>query len=262
MLKALSYIIIGLIIVALFLLIHICKLMRMYLVLIDTKIEFRRFVFAYFRTTLVNLVIPFKLGEVYRAIVFYRLSESLEIGILSVIVDRFFDTLALVLIILPLILLYPDTLSFVTIMLTVFLAVIVFIYRVFPPAYRYLNNYIIINRTSKRSMAVLRVLSVLKVWYEYVKNLVSGRYAVMLLLSFGAWIVEGILLFILSKYVEISFGAREFCEYITSILSSGHETSIQKPYTWMCVALIAIMTIISGIVYFIKGGKPSERSDA
>ncbi|MCR4655835.1 MAG: flippase-like domain-containing protein [Lachnospiraceae bacterium] len=259
MLQALSYIVVGLMIVALFLLIHICKMMRMYLVLIDTKIEFRRFTFAYFRTTLINLVIPFKLGEIYRAVVFYRLSGSLKIGVLSVIVDRFFDTLALVLIIIPLILLYPDTLSFVTVMLSVFLVVIVFIYRVFPPAYRYLNNYIIINRTSKRSMAVLRVLSILRVWYDYVRNLVSGRYSVMLLLSFGAWIVEGILLLILSRYVGISFGAREFCEYITSILSSGHETSIQKPYTWMCIVLIAVMTIISGTVYFIKGGKPSER---
>ncbi|MBQ7563715.1 MAG: hypothetical protein IJT16_06970 [Lachnospiraceae bacterium] len=239
-------------ILLLYLLIHLFKMMRMYLVLIDQKIGFLRFVFAYCRTTLVNLAIPFKLGEVYRVAVFYRLSKSMEVGLLSVIVDRFFDTLGLVLIMLPLQLLYPDTVSSVSVFFVVFLAVIVFIYCIFPPTYRYLNRYIIINRGSPRSMAVLRSLSTLKVWYTYVKQLVSGRYAILLLMSLAAWAAEGGLIAILWRLLfGEGFEARVFCDYIASILNSAKaaKTIIQKPYSDLCIALMLFFTILSGLLY-------------
>ncbi len=245
----------GIIIVVLFLLIHAFKLMRMYLVLIDGRIEFKRFVFAYFRTTLINLIIPFKLGEVYRVFVFYRLTGDFATGFLSVIVDRFFDTLALVFVMLPFQILYPDTLSFVSVMLAVFLAVIVFAYMIFPPTYRYLNKYIILNRVSPRSMAVLKLLNGLKVWYEYVKSLIAGRYALLLLMSFGAWFFEGILFRLLSVfYPSSSFDARGFCEYITSLLSSVPKTMEQRAYVRMCVILTLILTVISAVICLSKKG--------
>ena len=253
MTRVIEIVTVSLPILLLFFLIHLFKMMRMYLVLIDQKIGFLRFVFAYCRTTLVNLVIPFKLGEIYRIMVFFRLTGSLEIGLLSVIVDRFFDTLGLVLIMLPLQLLYPDTVSSVSVFFVVFLAVIVFIYCIFPPTYRYLNRYIIINRTSPRSMAVLRTLSALRVWYDYVKQLVSGRYAILLLFSLLAWTAEGGLIRILWKLLfGEGFEARVFCDYIASILYSGKTTLIQQPYTEHCIVMMGAFTILSGIVCLIS----------
>ena len=46
--------------------VHIFKMMRLYLVLMEHKIDFGKFVLLYLKSTLVNLIIPFKLGEVYR----------------------------------------------------------------------------------------------------------------------------------------------------------------------------------------------------
>ena len=251
----------GTIIFALFLLIHACKLMRMYLVLIDRRIEFKRFVFAYFRTTLINLVIPFKIGEIYRVFVFYRLTGSFATGLLSVIVDRFFDTLALVFVMLPFQILYPDTISFVSVMLAVFLAVIVFAFVIFPPSYRYLNRYIILNRVSPRSMAVLKLLSGLKVWYEYVKSLIAGRYALLLLMSFGAWFFEGLLFRVLKVFYPYSaFDARGFCEYITSLLSSIPKTPEQRAYGRMCIILTLILTVISAFICLMKGRAKEKES--
>ena len=88
----------GLICTVWFLVIHFIKLMRMYLVLLDQKIEFKKFIFGYLRTTAVNLIIPFKLGEIYRVAVFSKLSGKVRIGLTSVIADRFFDTFALIII--------------------------------------------------------------------------------------------------------------------------------------------------------------------
>ncbi len=242
----------GILILILFFLIHAFKFFRMYLVLLEKRINFSRFIFSYCHTTLVNLLIPFKLGELYRVFVYSRLAGSFEAGLLSVIADRFFDTLALVLIMLPLIWLYPEGLTSVAVFLMVFLFAVVFIYAVFPPTYRYLNRYIIINRTSKRSMAVLRALKITRQWYDYVKRLISGRYALLLILSFGAWVFEGGLLFVLSQSLGIEFSAGAFLEYIASILDSTHIPAIQKPYGIMCIILMGVFTVASGCFYIIK----------
>ena len=45
-----------------FILVHTAKMLRLYLVLMEHKIGFGRFVLLYLKTTLVNLIIPLKLG--------------------------------------------------------------------------------------------------------------------------------------------------------------------------------------------------------
>ncbi|HAG68517.1 MAG TPA: hypothetical protein DCL38_00925 [Lachnospiraceae bacterium] len=253
MMLALRNIIMGAVLIILFLMVHMLKLMRMYLVFIEKRIELKRFTPAYFGTTLINLIVPFKLGEIFRVFVFYKLTGSPETGLVGVIADRFFDTLALVLVMIPLLILYPDTLSAVSVFLAVFLIIVVFIYLIFPPTYRYLNKYIIINRTSERSMAVLRLLKGVKVWYEYVKGLVSGRYALLLLLSLSAWILEGILFGLFTALGSGgTFDARGFCEYITSILSSAPQSPMQRLYVYISIVLMAVFALLSGTFYLSR----------
>ena len=134
---------IGAVILIVFLCVHLIKMMRMYLIVMDQKVSFDRFVPAYLRTTLVNLLIPYKLGELYRIFVFYRISGGIRTGFFSVLIDRFFDTLALVLILLPYQLLVSGQVTVPTILLAVFVTVIVVTYMVFPSSYTFLNRYII-----------------------------------------------------------------------------------------------------------------------
>ena len=252
----------GLICILWFAVIHAVKLFRMYLVLMEHKISFKRFVFAYCRTTLANLIIPFKIGEIYRMAVFSRITGKAGIGIAGVIADRFFDTMALVLILLPLHVLYPSGISAVSVFLAVFVAVTIFVYMIFPSAYMNLNRYIIMHRDSKNSMAVLKWLEVLNSGYEYIRRLVRGKYALMLLMSFGAWVLEGGLLFIIAWMFGISYDAGVFSDYITSILSTSH-SELQMKYTIFCITVMAVCTIVSGILSALGGsGKgPSPRKE-
>ncbi len=244
--------------IVLFLLIHIIKMFRMYLVLLEQKIDFKRFVFAYCRTTLLNLIIPFKLGELYRIVVYSRITKSAGIGIAGVIVDRFFDTLALVLILLPLHILFPSDVSAVSVFLAVFVVLIVFIYAMFPSAYGYLNRYIIMNRESARSMAVLKWLEVLDLGYIHVKKLVSGRYALITLMSFAAWVIEGCLLMLIARIRGFTFNASVFSEYITSILSTMH-SELKVEYTFFCIVVMAVFTLISAAFYIASDGVRREK---
>ena len=231
-----------------FLAIHTVKMFRMYLVLLESRIEFRRFIFAYCRTTLLNLVIPFKLGEIYRMAVFSRITKSAAVGIASVVVDRFFDTFALVLILIPLHVLDASGISAVSVFLVVFVIFVIFVYVIFPSVYGYLNKYIIINRTSVRSMAVLRWLEILNSAYEYVKRLITVRYALMILMSFAAWVLEGGLLFVISRLFDIGFGVSDFSDYITSILSTAY-SELQRRYTILSIVLMLILSVITGLMY-------------
>ncbi|MCR5420507.1 MAG: lysylphosphatidylglycerol synthase domain-containing protein [Lachnospiraceae bacterium] len=243
-----------------FLIVHIIKMFRMYLVLLEKGVEFKRFVFAYCRTTLINLIIPFKLGEVYRVAVYSKLIKNLGVGIAGVIVDRFFDTLALVLILLPILVLYPAKISMVSVFLIVFVLFIIFVYLMFPSTYKYLNRYIIINRESKRSMAILHWLELLNVGYEHIRKLIIGRYAIITVMSFGAWVLEGGLLFVIAKLVKLKFDLLDFSEYITSILSFVH-SEVQQKYTLFSIVLMSVLTLITGIAVFISSGNKRTKKD-
>ncbi len=233
-----------------FLCVHLIKMMRMYLIVLDRKISFDRFVPAYLRTTLVNLIIPYKLGEIYRIGVFYRISQGFKTGFFSVLIDRFFDTLALVLILLPYQLFISKNVTIPTVALTVFVIVVLMAYRVFPPSYEFLNRYIITSKESRRSLMVLSALEHVNGWYEYARDLVTGRYGILLLFSLAAWILEIIVLAGFFRIFGHGFKVADFGQYIESIVSGG-SYDMKTLYTIASAVVIAVLTAIFTVRYLI-----------
>lgn len=250
-------ILIGVVILILFLCVHLIKMMRMYLIVMDKRVSFDRFVPAYLRTTLVNLIIPYKLGEIYRIGVFYRISGGFKTGFFSVLIDRFFDTLALVFILLPYQLFITKTVTVQTLLLAAFLAVVLIAYRVFPPSYEFLNRYIITSRQSKRSMMALAALEQLSGWYDYAQQLVKGRYGILLLFSLAAWLLEMGVLAGFTKICGKSFKVSDFGSYIESIVS-GRSYDMKLWYTAVSAAVIAALTVIFTIRYLLLKGRTKD----
>lgn len=234
-----------------FAMVHLTKLMRLYLILLEQKIDFKHFVLTYLKTTFVNLLIPFKLGELFRVYCFAKETKEFQVGLFSVIVDRFFDTVALLIILIPFELFLSGNVTFVTAALTVFSTLAIFMFSMFPGIYTYLNRYIIRQKTSHRSMLVLRGLEITKVWYDYVRNLIIGRYALVILLSCIAWLAEIGVLFCLSAICGISFGIGAFSEYIAAIFMSG-TSELLKTYSLAGISIIGLATIAAWIVLCIQ----------
>lgn len=234
-----------------FLCVHLIKMMRMYLIVMDQKIAFDRFIPAYLRTTLVNLVIPYKLGELYRIGVFYRISGGFRTGFFSVLIDRFFDTLALVAILLPYQLFITGSVTVPTILLAAFVIIVLIAYRVFPPSYVFLNRYIITSRDSKRSLMALSALEAVSGWYEYVRNLVTGRYGILFLFSLAAWMLEMAVLSGFTKLLGRSFSVSDFGAYIESIVTL-EQYDTKKWYTLASAAVVALLTVIFTARYLIR----------
>lgn len=239
-----------------FIIVHAIKLMRLYLIMVEDDIPFGRFVFAYFRTTLINLIIPYKLGEIYRIAAFSHESGKIKNGFFSVLVDRFFDTLAIVFILFPYQMFIKGEVSMPVLILFAFVMCVLFTYVVFPSTYKFLNRYIIVKRNSAKSLAALNVLEIMNGWYEYVKKLVTGRYGMLVLFSFAAWIGEMLILAGFYKIYGQAFSVESFGLYIETIISGG-SYRLQSEYNLITVLVIAAATVVSFAVYMI--GKVTKK---
>lgn len=220
------------------LLVHLFKLIRLYLVLMEKKIPFFRFVELYLETTIINLAIPFKLGEILRILMFSAETKSFEAGFFSILTDRFFDTLSLMVLLLTICAAGFCGINFVMVVLLILLAGIAALYIGFPAAYGYLNRYIIINKTSKRAMRALKLLETMAGWHEYIKGLITGRCLLMMLFSVFGWLCEGAVLWMLAIITGGIFGVKEYAEYISSIFSASGSR---------------LLIVYSGITIFILG---------
>ena len=237
--------------VLLFIVAHIMKFIRFYLVLLEQKrIYFISMIFLYARTTLVNLLIPFKLGEFYRIFAVKRVTGDLPAGILSVVVDRFFDTVALVLIILPFEVLYEGQIGLIPALLSVFLLVLFAIYLFFKPSYLYLNRYLIREKNSIRSITTLRYMDIANSYHETLSTLIIGRSPLIFLSSIFGWVFEFLALKCLASAFAMTFTLREFNEYIDSIFMIG-SLPISRIYACLTIILIAIFTCISATLFTI-----------
>ncbi|PXV87287.1 lysylphosphatidylglycerol synthase-like protein [Lachnotalea glycerini] len=233
-----------------FLLVHIAKMMRFYLILMEQKINFLRFIKIYMKITFVNFALPFKLGEIFRIYCFARETKDGKIGILSVVIDRLFDISALLVLLIPYDLLVDKTLSPVTFILTLFVAAIVFLYRIFLPTYYYLNQYLITSTNSKEAIKCLYILESGKTWYDYIRRLLKGRSSLIFIFSCIGWGAEFFVLMCMQAILQKVLGISGFVKYINSIFGLG-ETQLLNVYTTVSCIILAIITVsVYGISYF------------
>lgn len=225
--------------ITLFFVIHILKLIRFYLILLEEKLDFKRFVRIYIKTAFVNIVLPLKSGEIFRFYCYSNETNNYKIGLLSILVERFFDTCALLLFIFPLEILVTHQVSSIAVILLLFVLLGFVIYNVFYPIYKYINKFFILNVTSKKSLMILEVLEKQNEWYLYIKKLVKGRFSLVFLLSFLAWTLEYIFVYFISTGLEAKFSLKTFNIYI----NSGF---LGKPNT-----VLSIYTVLGALVFGI-----------
>ena len=232
-----------------FALAHLFKAARFYLVLLEQDIPLKSYLFLYARTTLVNLFIPFKLGELYRVAAVYHVTGKEKgrqhgaMSVLSVCVDRFFDTAALLAIIIPFGLIYGGSIEPVPLILFLALFIFALVYLSLPKSYLYLNEYIIMYRQTKRSVSMLKWLEVVKEWYEFARGLIKGRAPMIIIASFLGWGAEFMALRSFFKMSGKGFGMEDFGRYINSLLSSG-SYGMAKAYNTLGTAIFAAVTLV------------------
>lgn len=238
--------------------VHTAKMLRLYLVLMERRIAFRRFILLYLKTTFVNLVIPFKLGEIFRVYCISRETGKFQTGLLSVLTDRFFDTAVLLLFLLPVQVFVTGRIFGAAVVLLAVVLLLLMAYLEFQPVYTYLNRYIILNKKSSRSLMVLKGLEYVRDWYEDARELVTGRSPLIFLFSCAGWLWEIGVLKLLALIVEEDFGTDGFIEYIETIFFAG-SSRLLEIYTAAGAVMLAAAVFFGYILCFCKDKRKSGK---
>ena len=226
-----------------FILVHIVKLFRFYLILLSENIGFKRFIKVYIKTTFVNILLPFKTGEIFRFYCYSNETNNYKIGLLSILVERFFDTCALLIVLIPIELYTIHSLSKLSILLLIFIVSLLLIFALFQGFYDYMNRFFIFNVYSNKSIQGLKVLEMLNHWYQYIKKLIYGRSFFIFGLSLVAWLTELLMFYSIFGLIRVEFSLKTFSGYINSAFTNG-SNSLLTLYSIGASILFAITVIL------------------
>lgn len=172
-------------------------MIRLYIIFLEQKMNLRRYFRMYFRTEVINSILPVPFGEVFRIYNFSYEVSGYKSGICGILIERYFDLVA-----------FAVTIGIAACitgrkLLTMFLlfgiAVLIFmVYMGFDSLYRYLNRFILLHVYSKYAPKALKALDEIKEWHMYIKNLLKGRNTLIILMTviiqiFRLWYTDMIL---------------------------------------------------------------------
>ena len=233
--------VIGIIIVAV-LLVHAIKLFRLYLTLYGEDITFVECAKTYCKVTPVSMIFPFKIGELFRMYCYsVAISKKLK-GIVVILLDRFMDTLALVVTIVIMLVFKSEKVPTMVYLLLLFLVILLVAFIVFPKMHKVWKQYILKEKATENKIRFLHFLDFCKRIYLEIAELVKSRGIILFVLSMIAWGIEIGCATILIKM--FSTGKKSsISEYLTSALS-GNQTTELKEFVVVSVAVLIIGYIV------------------
>jgi uncharacterized protein (TIRG00374 family) len=231
--------------------VHMMKALRLYIILFGNQFSLSCYIQRYIKTATLNLLLPFKTGEIYRGYCIGEMIGSYADGYIIVIFDRFVDTLALISIVLISTIIADFEISAVYAILTLFLIVIILIYILFLPLKDYWNNFLIFKKSSKNTLKGLHIIKTAENAYKNINDVVKGRFIILCFLSLVAWGLEIGSLFLVGQELEkTSLGI-----YLTDILK-GTLNSNNIVYTICCFIFFVIVE--TGLVIVSKRRNKNE----
>ena len=237
----------------LFSVLNIMKFFRLYIIFLEERISLKRYIKTYIKTTFVNIIIPFKLGEIFRIYCFYKETNNLKKSIIGVIIDRFIDTIALLVFLIPLDLNQNGKCSEITLLLIGFVIVSILLISMIPSTYRYLNRFFIVNSQTKGSLRILRSLEFINELYNAGRELIKGRMYLLFITSVLSWGVDFFIIQLLSNIVLGTFSISIFTDYLSSAIFQP-DNIVMVHYSIMVSIEFALIGLITYPIINLNGG--------
>lgn len=224
-------------------LVHAVKAGRLYLALYGTGMGLGTHLKTYCKVIPASVVFPYKMGEFFRMYCYgTRLGNPLT-GIVIILFDRFVDTAALVTAILLVWLLSGGQVTSLVYVLLVFLALVLFVYGVFPKVCRFWKRYLLKAKATENSLAVLAMLERADTLYHVVENAVVGRGIILYFLSLAAWGVEIGSVALLGRMSDSKPVGAAVTHYLTSAMG-GNRAPELRLFIFVSVVLLAVLYLV------------------
>lgn len=224
-------------------LVHSIKAGRLYLALYGTGIGLVTHLKIYCKVIPTSVVFPYKIGEFFRMYCYGTRLRNPLTGIVIILFDRFVDTAALVTTILLVWLLSGGQITSLVYGLLVFLALVLFVYSVFPKVCRFWKRYLLKTKATENSLAVLSMLERADTLYHVVENTVVGRGIILYFLSLTAWGVEIGSVVLQSRISDNKAVDIVITDYLASAMSGNHTPELSQ-FIFASVVLLAVFYLV------------------
>ena len=227
-----------------FICIHIIRIIRQYIILIENRISIKKLAKAYLLSSITNTIVPFKIGEIYKIYLYGYEMKNYKESAIGVLIDKFFDAIFLVISFVIIETVSKKELSLITILLVIFVFLVIIIYISFEKTYRFLNKYLIVNKNSKFSIKCLKILEEIKNIFSSIKNMVKDREILIMILTILSWLAEIVFVFIIGRNININVNLVNFITYINdSFFGMQNELSNYYIYVTSILFVLLIITI-------------------
>ena len=234
--------------------VHLLKGLRLYFALYGADISLPQYMRTYCKVTPVSILFPFKLGELFRMYCYGVETGNMLKGVVTVILDRFMDTIALVTMII--LIWFTDNGAMIPLVyiLVVFLVCAVVVFLVFPGLYRYWKKYFLRADATPRKLGMLRLLDNMNRVYEEIASVSRGRGLILYVLSLLAWAVEMGSVAMAGKAMGERDIAGRLAAYLSSALSSSQAPELKQFVFISVIMMLAIYVVVK----IFEGGRPER----
>lgn len=246
------------VLIFIFIVLHIFKFIRIYFILLEERVTLKEMVKMYVKTTFVSIVLPYKLGEIYKMYLYGYQIKNYTKGVIAVIIEKFFDAIILCFILIP----FGITngkISLLAIILLIFILFIIFIYLTIENTYSYLNRFFITSINSKRGLLSLNIIEKIRNIFIKSKELLHGRFAMLFVLTILTWLIEIIFVCAMSLFMKINICFDTIASYISDAFF-GINNVLFNNYIYICTAIFLLVIILIYVKKYIKGSEKNEKN--
>ena len=209
-------------------LIHGIKFLRLYFIILEEKMIIPDALRLYVKTTFVNILLPFKIGELFKMYCIGYKTRNYRKGVSVVLIEKFFDAI-MVLSSVALCLLLGGTITWNVLIaiLIIFMIIFILFYYFFGQTYEYMNRFFMSKSSGKKSLNSLRALDWMNNFHKSLQKMLHGRQLVVFLLTFLSWAMEFVFVSLVQNGLKINMDFNSFVSYISSAFVGDQNTIIQ-----------------------------------
>ena len=228
--------------------VHSIKIFRLYFALYGKGVSSGQHLRQYCKTITVNMIIPLKMGDIFRAYCYGYKMQNYFGGAALIVFDRFTDTLALVTMILAVQMVWALKIMPLLYILLIILMFLCSCYLVFPGMYQYWNKYFLKLSASKNRNSILRMLEYFNYAYKELVITIKGRGILLYILSLAAWAVEIYGLFLSNGISAGNQAEHKVSDYLMSALT-GIPSVYMEQFVLVSILLLAVIYLFLHMVY-------------
>lgn len=254
---------------------HLLRVIRLSILFNDESIKLNQILKYQLYTNGMNIIIPFRLGEIFRIFEFNKIVNNYRVTVLSIFAERTIDFIVLIVGLL-IALVFIDT-SNLNLQLTVLVSIIIvlaliYAYYVLPNNLNFLNLYLAKRTTSETLIRILNVSGKFHKFLIHLRQILHARISPVIILTMMIWVCEIIgfsfvirflpnfeLVFLLALFVFLSilipggsfgFGGVQLGFYLIALINPDFKF-LELSYVYQIFIFLPAI-VVAFISYFNK----------